>query len=516
MSMLADNPLTALAVACGVALVVKSHCATRKDGPPLPPGPTPLPMVGNVRGIDTDAPWLTYKAWGDTYGDLVYSSLFRQHIIILNSEQDARTLLDQRSHIYSDRPELATNELFGVSWNSVFMRYGPKWRMHRRLFHQAFRPDASLLYRPMQLRKGHQLILDILETPTQFLHHLQHHSSSIIMSAAYGYETVSNDDPYVTIIEKALAILLEYLTPQASAVIGAFPFLLHLPPWFPGMSIKKHAAESKKCTKQWVESPFQYVEESIAAGTATPSMASNYLRKFQGLGGSGPTTTDIKEVSATAFAAGSETTKSTLSLFIIAMIRHPDVQKRAQFLIDSVVGTDRLPTFEDRPSLPYLDAIFREVLRWYPVFPLALPHATTQDDIYKGYHIPKGSMIIPNVWAMTRDEIRYPYASEFRPERFLDDNGELTDDTVSFAWGFGRRICVGRYLAEASIWSAMALILATFDLAKAKDSAGRDIEVELTSPPGVTISPRPFVCSITPRVPGMNSEKLATLISLSS
>jgi cytochrome P450 len=72
------------------------------------------------------------------------------------------------------------------------------------------------------------------------------------------------------------------------------------------------------------------------------------------------------------------------------MVVHPEVQEKAQAEIDTVVGKDRLPTMDDRPSLPYLDAIFREIFRYSPIVPLSLPHSAVDDDVYEGFYIPKG------------------------------------------------------------------------------------------------------------------------------
>lgn len=92
-------------------------------------------------------------------------------------------------------------------------------------------------------------------------------------------------------------------------------------------------------------------------------------------------------------------TVSALSTFFLLMARFPDAQRRAQEELDRVVGSG-LPTMQDRPSLPYVQALVQEVLRWHPVTPLGVPHMSTQEDEYRGYRIPKGSILIPNVWSV--------------------------------------------------------------------------------------------------------------------
>ena len=88
----------------------------------------------------------------------------------------------------------------------------------------------------------------------------------------------------------------------------------------------------------------------------------------------------------------------TLQVFLLAMAMHPEVQRKAQQELDDVVGCDRMPTFEDRASLPYLNALLTEVLRWHPVAPIALPHRSINDDDYSGYHIPAGTIVVASVW----------------------------------------------------------------------------------------------------------------------
>jgi cytochrome P450 len=158
-------------------------------------------------------------------------------------------------------------------------------------------------------------------------------------------------------------------------------------------------------------------------------------------------------------------TAASLSAFMLAMRLYPNVMKKGQVEIDSVVGRDRLPTFEDWDNLPYIRAIVKEVLRWRPVAPLGVPRRTTkvsssvsvslltscmkriwtQDDVYEGYFIPKGTIVLANIWAMNRDPALFPDYEEFRPERFLDESGTVevvprdTHNQGHVSFGFGRR-----------------------------------------------------------------------------
>ncbi|KIK94563.1 hypothetical protein PAXRUDRAFT_827884 [Paxillus rubicundulus Ve08.2h10] len=172
------------------------------------------------------------------------------------------------------------------------------------------------------------------------------------------------------------------------------------------------------------------------------------------------------------------------------MVQNPHIWKRAQAEIDALLGMDRLPDF----------AILRETLRWQPVTPLGAMHAAISSDIYKGFYIPKGATVVPNVWAMSRNEARYPNAEQFIPERFLTAEGTLTDDNpAKYVFGFGRRICPGRHTADASVWSAIATTLATLDFSAAKDAKGKDIIPQPKYISGLARHPETFPCRISPR-----------------
>jgi cytochrome P450 len=168
------------------------------------------------------------------------------------------------------------------------------------------------------------------------------------------------------------------------------------------------------------------------------------------------------------------------------MMAFPKVQQRAQAEIDAVVGRDRLPIFSDAPSLPYVQAIIRETLRWRPSIPFLVPHAATEEDWYEGMYIPKGTICIANVWHCNHDrEVFGEDADEFRPERHLDENGELlpgpleTNQAGHVTLGFGRRICVGKDLVNEWLFIYMARILWAANLEGPRDENGKQVPLDV-------------------------------------
>ena len=167
------------------------------------------------------------------------------------------------------------------------------------------------------------------------------------------------------------------------------------------------------------------------------------------------------------------------------MVAHPEIQKRAQDELDTVVGRSRTPTFADAPNLPYIQALVKESLRWRPVLPLGIPHTTTEDDWYEGMFIPKGTLCMVNLWQCHRDPTSYgPDAESFNPERFLDEHGRLisgpaeTRDDGHSSYGFGRRLCVGKHAANDSMFIDIATVLWAAQLEHTRDTSGKEVPLD--------------------------------------
>ncbi|KAF9078665.1 cytochrome P450 [Rhodocollybia butyracea] len=207
----------------------------------------------------------------------------------------------------------------------------------------------------------------------------------------------------------------------------------------------------------------------------------------------------IKAMGTISFLAGADTTMSSISSFLLTMTQHPDIQSKAQAEIARVIGRDRLPTFEDQQSLPYVESIYCKIMRMHPPLPLSVFHISIEDDFYRGYHIPKGCAVVLNIWAINRDPDVYSEPDKFMPECFLDSpTGPFKKINDIYAYGFGRRICAGRYMADNTVWLAIASVLATLNLHKAKDGEGNEVNIPGEYTKHFLRHPKPYQSSITP------------------
>ncbi|TFK73311.1 CyP450 monooxygenase [Pluteus cervinus] len=475
----------------------------KQKRPPFPPGPKPWPIIGNSLQLPLRKPWLAFTEWGKKYNSqILYANALGQHLVILTDVEDAIELLEKRSSNYSDRLQSQFVLRMGWTWNTALLPYGELWRQHRRIAQEWYRKQAVARHLPLMDAHSKNFLRTLFATPDHFIEHCEVFASAFIMDLVYGYKLKGHADPIHSTAQRAIAELTQAMQPGALA-LDTFPVLFKILPWLPGWNkFEKWLAGCRELTSRMRDYPFALVEEDIRQGVENPSLVRDMLEKFEAnnFGFEDNNHNVLSGIAATSFAGGVETSSVTLETFFLALATHPEVQKKAQAEILRVIGDDRLPTSEDRPSLPYIDAIFSETLRWQPLFPGGIPRTTVRDDVYKGYFIPRGAIVLPNVWSMTRNEAVYPEPEVFRPERYLTPDGRLDDGLPILSFGFGRRACAGKHLARESIWLVMARLLATFSISQARDAVtGREITpetVEYTT--ALAPHPKPFKCRIEP------------------
>ncbi|CAE6431274.1 unnamed protein product [Rhizoctonia solani] len=456
---------------------------------PLPPGPKPDPLIGHLRVLPASDEHRAYARWGkELNSEIISINIPGQTIVVLNSTKAANELLDKRSAIYSDRPTvpmISYPELVDWSNNTALMRYGERWRSQRRMTNQVLNKGASAPRWPLITEQCRLALQRISKAPENFsqeirrsvrkqreisgqLNFKRRMMGSTLLSTVYGYEVTSANDPLVELVETGVDHLSD------AAIVGNFyvnviPWLRHVPDWFPGTKWKQAVISWRKERDEMVNLPFNWTKSQISSGTAAHSMVQSLLAKLDDdldlKQYNAETEEKIKWAAVAIFAGGTDTTAASILSFILAMTLNQHVVAKAQAEIDQVIGKKRLPDMSDRESLPYIECVLREILRWQPATPVGIPHACIEDDEYHGYFIPKGAIVS----------------------------------------------CPGIHMAEATLFITIATFLALFDIRPVKDEQGNDVIPEVKMKSNTVVSyPADFKCSITPR-----SEKAMEILKFS-
>ncbi|BCR86202.1 cytochrome P450 [Aspergillus chevalieri] len=395
-----------------------------------PPGPPTLPILGNLHQIPKAKRHIQFEKWARQYGPVYSLMLGTKVMIVLNTDDAIRELVDKRGAIYASRPEsfIAQDTISG-GLRILWMHNGETWKMARKLGHRILNLATARTYVPYQDLETKRMLLDFLEKPESFIEHMRRFSASLTTQMTFGFRTTTIHDPR---FKESFDIFDESWELVASPIAGLMDF-------FPFLRKPCVCVDLVKLQK----------EESFSDDFAA------YI------GGS-------------LLQAGSETTAGVLVGFIQAITIFPSVAKIAQAEIDRVCG-DGLPDLNDVPDLPYVRACARETLRWMPGFLLGLPHAATRDDVYLGYRIPNKATILMNVWAVHNNPEQYPNPRTFDPRRYMDHeyypqsaaNTEVSRD--HFAFGAGRRKCQGIHIAERSLFLSISRLLWAFDFKRTID-----------------------------------------------
>ncbi|KAK1242910.1 hypothetical protein MKX08_005722 [Trichoderma sp. CBMAI-0020] len=473
----------------------------------LPPGPKALPIIGNLLDLPpTGTPefqhWLPFK---DVYGPLTSVTVLGQTMVIIQDKQAAHEIMNEMSLKTSSRPKAVfAYELCGFEDFTSGKAYDATFRLHRKVMHQ--QAGTKLLagrFNEIQDTESRHLLQRILDDPENLVKHFRTLAGAIILKIMYGYSIDPHAaDPLVELIETMMDNLSVAMTPMRN-LVDIFPALQHLPNGFPGTGFKKTAQKMKKVNLDTAHIPYTFVEQQMANGSHRSSFVSNLIERYSSDKSNDAkldhdTEDAIKWAAGIMYGGGADTTVSALSAFTLAMLLFPEVQKKAQEEIDSVIGANpsRLPQFEDEERLPYVSAVAKELIRWYSVVPMTTPHMSDAEITYGGCRIPKGSLLIVSAWWLNHNPQTYPDPSRFSPERFLEPRNE---PEPSGAFGWGRRICPGRYISNDTLFITVAQLLATFNITKATDKNGGFMEPKLDYSPGLISHPGSFPYAISVR-----------------
>ncbi|KAH0578157.1 hypothetical protein H2248_004121 [Termitomyces sp. 'cryptogamus'] len=471
-----------------------------KHKPGLPPGPKGWPIVGNLFNMPTETIWETFGRWGEIYGEISSVTVFGQTTVIINSLDVAHELLNKKGQIYSDRPEIPMGgELIG--WKNVLplLRYGSRWQLHRKRFHQLFgTPAVTRAFHESERLAVQNFLRNVCKNPEDLIIYIKQEVGTVALDLAYGYKAKDEGDHFIYLLDRGMEQFSVATTPGAF-LVDIFPPLRYLPSWLPGGGFHLQAQVWRKDLNDMVTKPYEYVMDKMINNTERHSFFSTFSSLSMASSNEHHDLKwNISPVAAPKFSTGI----SMIKAFFLFMSLHPEVQIQAHAEIDAVVGTERFPTHDDRANLPYINAICQEVLRLHTVVPNGLPHVVMEDDIYKGHLIPKGSIVVANIWNMLHSPDTYADPHSFNPSRFISSEGHVAERSIyDILFGFGRRICPGRVLADESLFVMVAMSLTVLEISKSVDKDGNIIEPEFRQLSGSVSQPAPFQCSIKARSP---------------
>eukprot|EP00079_Xenopus_tropicalis_P036209 XP_017949980.1 PREDICTED: uncharacterized protein LOC100124950 isoform X1 [Xenopus tropicalis] len=455
-----------------------------KGTPPnFPPGPKPLPLIGNLHIINLKKPYMTFMELGKKYGSVFRVQLGTEKVVVLCGYDAVKDALINHAEEFSDRPIIETFHRRS-NGHGITFSHGENWKVMRRFTIATLR-DFGMGKRTIEDRINEECH-SLVETFQSYKG--EPFETNLIMNAAVANIIVSillghrfeYQDPTLL---KLIGLSNEMVRILGSPIVllyNAYPSVMK---WLPGShhnviknTQKSHTFIKETFTEHKAQLDINDQRDFIDAFLAKQSEEKpnpglffhneNLVSLVDGL-----------------FVAGMETTSTTLRWGLLLMMKYPEIQKKVQDEINKVIGSAQ-PQTEHRKQMPYTDAVINEIQRFADIIPANLPHATTKDVTFRGYFIPKGTQVIPMLTSVLRDKDYFERPYEFYPQHFLDSEGNFVKNEAFLPFSAGKRICAGETLAKMELFLFFTKLLQNFTF-----QPPPGVEVQLTRGEAITSIP---------------------------
>ncbi|XP_048574755.1 cytochrome P450 76M5-like [Triticum urartu] len=426
----------------------------------LPPGPTPIPLLGNIFDIQGDLHQALTRLAG-VHGPIISIKLGATTAVVASSAACARDVLQKYDHLLAARSVADAARALGNHEHSIIWlpSSSPLWKRLRAVctnhLFSAHALDAARAVREEKVRglvgciRGHAG--ETVEVGRVVLSGLFNIVSSVLFSEevgdlssdrAQGLETLTND------------LLMELIKPNMSDL---FPVLSVL-------DLQGRRRRTVEHLRRFFDFFDPIIERRMKAGGERQGDFLDVLLQLHSVDQLSIQT--IKSFLLDLFIAGTETNALTVEWTMAELLRHPAVMSKVRAELQGVVGAKQYPDESDISRLPYLQAVLMESMRLHPPSPLLIPHqAMVEGAEVGGFVVPKGAMVIVNLWAVMRDPATWTHPEEFMPERFvgadMDFRGKDRFEFMPF--GAGRRACPGMPMATRVVTLILASLLHRFE-----------------------------------------------------
>lgn len=456
---------------------------------------------------------MKFKEWSDQYGPVFSLKVGASTMIVLNDPRAVHELLNKKGALYVDRPNDEQWDLTGRHEIFVLMHAGDEWKAIRKIMTQLFTPknlDGKLVQ--LQESEVNWLMFDLLEKPKDFYESVQRTSSSIASTMIYGQRAPEWKSFWASGLNDVIDATSRAIEPGSYLPINQFPFLKLIPDrWVPS---KQFAQQTHRNNTAIFSKARELVEERRKNGDIRESLADHVIDGSIKPDVPLPFSQINSALLGTAHNGASESSAGGSLTSILFLAKYPHFQEKARVELDRVCGSERMPRWSDFDNLPYINCIVKEGQRMRPFLPTGVPYRAKEDAWFDGMLIPKEATVFMPVYAL--NHTYYTDPATYNPDRYLNHPKHSTEYAISsdyenrdhYAFGAGRRICVGMHLGERTLWRIIAQILWAFKIEQAVDETGQLIELDIHGyTDGIVYAPKPYMVRFISR-----SEKHADVI----
>ncbi|KAG9340516.1 hypothetical protein JZ751_021336 [Albula glossodonta] len=458
LTILQDNVISFL-MGVVVLLLLWKNKMKESNTTRLPPGPPPVPILGNILQVDLKQPYKSYLEFSKKYGSVFTVWLGPKPVVVLSGYQTLKESLVNQGEEFSGRAGypilievskgfgiLASN---GASWRAL-RRFSlmtlKNFGMGRRTIDERVQEEAEFLVQAFSEYEGSAFNPNLL---------LCNAVSNVICSIVFG-KRFEYSDPKFEFLQRGIEGYFNFLSSSKGMLYNIFPKLVQR---MPG----QHHEMFEHLNKM---RDYFRAEAEEYKKTMDPSSPQNYIEAFlvrmmelEDKPGHEFHFDNLVSSIWSLFSAGTETTSSTLRHGLLLMMKYPN---RIQREIDEVVGTMRSPSSNDRQNMPYTNAVIHEIQRSMDIAPTSVPHKVMKDTEFKNYFIPEGTMVIPLLSSALSDPELWKTPDGFDPENFLNEDGSFKKNDGFLAFGLGKRVCVGEGLARVELFLFFTSLLQRF------------------------------------------------------
>ncbi|KAF1376957.1 hypothetical protein PFLUV_G00216900 [Perca fluviatilis] len=487
--------LGALLVLLLVYLVSSSSFSSQKEGKE-PPGPRPLPVLGNLLQLDLKRPYHTLLKLSKKYGSVFTVYFGPQKVVVLAGYKTVKEALVNHAEEFGDRGEIQIvkdiNKGHGVLWSN-----GDSWKEMRRFaltnlrdFGMGKKASEDKIIEECEhlIGKFKKFKGEAFDT-TQPINYAV---SNIICSIVYG-SRFEYDDPEFTSLVDGTNRNIQLVGSPSVQVYNMFPWIGK---W---VTVKKEIdaifAANKKQNLQLFSRLKETLNPQMCRGFVDAFLVRKQNLEVSGIANSHFHDHNLLQTVLNLFAAGTDTTATTLRWGLLLMAKNPKIQDQVQEELSREIGSRQVQV-EDRKNLPFTDAVIHETQRLANIVPMALPHKTNQDITFQGHFIKKGTTVYPLLTSVLYDESEWERPHSFYPAHFLDKDGKFVKRDAFMPFSAGRRICLGESLARMELFIFFTSLLQHFRFTPPPGVS--EDELDLTPRVGFTLNPSPHkLCAVS-------------------